>query len=151
MNLCAWGHKITWQHGDGDISPLETGDSSSGDRFRAGPHPYHRQRPWLVRQSDAWSLNTVLWAASAPGCKQHLSGKPGLPPQSYHHFAWKPSARVSQTIRPFYLSHMIAAVMSTDEYRHLHRSECRNTLIISLGSVKLPAPEAGDIVEIFLL
>jgi hypothetical protein len=46
---------------------------------------------------------------------------------------------------------MIAAATSTDEYWHLYRYECRNTLIIGLGSVKLPAPEAGDIVELFLL
>jgi len=46
---------------------------------------------------------------------------------------------------------MIAAVTSRDQYWHLHRSDCRNTLINSLGSGKLPAPEAGDIVELFLL
>jgi len=108
--------QITWQHGDGDISPLETGDSGSGDRFRVGPHPYHRQRPWLVRQSNVWSLNTILRATSTPGCKQHLSGKTGLPPQGPRHFAWKLSARVSQNVQPYYLSYMFAAATSTDEY-----------------------------------
>jgi hypothetical protein len=33
----------------------------------------------------------------------------GLHPQTPSHFAWQPSAWVSQTLRPSYLSHMIAA------------------------------------------
>ena len=71
--------------------------------------------------------------------------------QSPRHFAWKLSARVSQTVRPYYLSHMIAVATLTDQYWQLHLSDCRNTQIISLGFVMLPAPEAGDIVELFLL
>jgi len=59
---------------------------------------------------------------------------------------------------------MIAATTYTDEYWHLQRSDCRTTLIyahttsrtlppfdISLGSLTLPAPEAGDVVELILL
>jgi len=74
----------------------------------------------------------------------------GLHPQCPCHFAWQVSARVSQNMWPSYLSCMIAAA---DEYRNLHRSECRNTLIyvhtashifsacnISLGSLMLPMP-----------
>jgi len=51
-----------------------------------------------------------------------------------------------------------------DQYRHLHHSDCRNTLIyahttsrtlptgdISKGSLTVPAPEAGDFVELILL
>ena len=50
------------------------------------------------------------------------------------------------------------------QYWHLHRPVCRNTLIyahttsrtvqtcdISLGSLTVPAPEAGDFVELLLL
>jgi hypothetical protein len=84
--------------------------------------------------------------------------------QSPRHFAWQRSARVSQTLQSSYLSHMIAATTSADEYWHLHRSEYRNTLIyahttsrtlpacdISLGSLTLPAPEVRDFVELILL
>jgi hypothetical protein len=52
----------------------------------------------------------------------------------------------------------------SDQYWHLHRSDCRNILIyahttlrtvltcdISLGSLTLPASEAGDFVELILL
>jgi len=85
----------------------------------------------------------------------------GLHPQRPCHFARQVSARVSQNMWPSYLSHMIAAA---DEYRHLHRSDCRNRLIyvhttshifstcnISLGSLMLPTPEAGDFAELLLL
>ena len=57
---------------------------------------------------------------------------------------------------------MIAATTYAYEHQH-HRSDCRNTLIcadktsrtlptcnISLGSLTLPAPEAGDVVELIL-
>jgi hypothetical protein len=59
---------------------------------------------------------------------------------------------------------MIAASTYADKYWHLYRSDCRTTLIyahttsrvlpacdISLGSLTLPAPEAGDAVELILL
>jgi len=46
-----------------------------------------------------------------------------LHPQSHRHFAWQLSALVSETLRPSYLRHMIAAA---DEYWHLHRSGCRH-------------------------
>jgi hypothetical protein len=59
---------------------------------------------------------------------------------------------------------MFAATTQADEYWHLHRSDCRNTTVyahttsrtaptcdISLGSLTLPAPEAGDFVQLILL
>jgi len=62
------------------------------------------------------------------------------------------------------LQSLTAATMHADKYGHLHHPDCRNTLIymhmtlctlptraISLGSLMLPAPEAGDFVEILLL
>jgi len=68
--------------------------------------------------------------------------------------------RVSQALRSSHLSHVIAAATSADQYRHLHRSGGSNALIsahttartfpicdISLGSLTLPTPEAGDFVE----
>ena len=78
--------------------------------------------------------------------------------------ARQPLARVSQTLPPSHLSHMTAAATYADEYLHLHRSDCRTTLIyepmtsrtlptfdISLGSLTLLAPEAGNVVELILL
>jgi hypothetical protein len=63
-----------------------------------------------------------------------------------------------------YLSHMIAVTTYADELWHLQRNDCRKTLIyahttlhnlptcdISLGSLKLPAPEARDFVELVLI
>jgi len=38
-----------------------------------------------------------------------FAGIVGLHPQSPRHFARQPSTRVSQTLRPSYLSHMTAA------------------------------------------
>jgi hypothetical protein len=68
-----------------------------------------------------------------------------------------------QILRSSYLSHMIVVITFADEYWHLQRTDCRNTLIyahtnsrtlptcdISLGSLTLPAPEAGDFVELIL-
>ena len=59
---------------------------------------------------------------------------------------------------------MITAATSAEQYWHLHRSDCRNTLTyahktsrivtnfdISVGSLNLPAPEAGDFEELLLL
>ena len=59
---------------------------------------------------------------------------------------------------------MITAATSEEQYWHLHRSECRNTLTyahktssavsycdINVGSLNLPEPEAGDFEELLLL
>jgi hypothetical protein len=59
---------------------------------------------------------------------------------------------------------MITAATSAEQYWHLHRSDCRNTLIyahkilrkitncdITVVSLNLPAPEAGDFEELLLL
>ena len=59
---------------------------------------------------------------------------------------------------------MTAAATQADQYWHLHRSDCRNTLIyahttsrarltcdISLGLLTLHASEAGDVVELTLV
>ena len=73
--------------------------------------------------------------------------------------------RVSQNLRTSSLSHVTAATMSADQYWRLQRSDCRNTLIcarirlartlltcgVDLGSLTLPAPEAGEFVELILL
>jgi len=88
----------------------------------------------------------------------------GYHPQSPHHFLLQTLKRVSQTLRSSCLSHVTAATTSADEYWLLHRSDCRITQTyghktsrtlpsgtISLGSVTLLAPEAGDIVELILL
>jgi len=61
-------------------------------------------------------------------------------------------------------SHVITAVMQADQYWHLHRSACRNTLIykhtvsytiltcnIGLGSLTLPTPRAGELLVLILL
>jgi len=53
----------------------------------------------------------------------------------------------------------MAAATKADEYRHRHRSDCRNTLIYvhtTLQTLKsalpvLPVPEARNIVELILL
>ena len=83
----------------------------------------------------------------------------GLYQRSPRHFVWQPSAQVTQTLRLSYCSHVIAA----DQYWHLHRSDCRNTLTYthafstlpicdtSLGSLTLPVHEVGDFVELILL
>ena len=67
-------------------------------------------------------------------------------------------------MRSPYLSDMIAVTMQADKYWHLQIYDCRNTLIyahtttrtvptcdISLVSLKLPLPEAGDFVKLRLL
>ena len=87
-----------------------------------------------------------------------------LLPLSPGHYSLQTSARVSQSLRLFYLSHMIAAIGKAKEYWHLHRSHNINTLLcayttspslptceISLGFLTLPAPGAGDFVEFILL
>jgi len=61
-------------------------------------------------------------------------------------------------------SHVIAADKQADQYWHLHRSDCRNTLTytytasrtvptfdVSLGTLTLPTPEVGDFLELILL
>jgi hypothetical protein len=72
--------------------------------------------------------------------------------------------RVSQTLRSSYVSHVTTAVKQADQYWQLHCSDCKKTLIyahttsrtlptcdISVSSLKLPAPETGDFVELILL
>lgn len=56
-------------------------------------------------------------------------GVAGLYQQSPLHFAWGPLARVSQSLRPSCLSHVVATTIYTKEYWHVHRSDFRNTLI----------------------
>jgi hypothetical protein len=73
----------------------------------------------------------------------------GLHPQSYRHFARQPSGLLSQILRTTPLRHMNAA---GDEYWHLYRSGCRHlrallTCDVSISSINLPAPEAGDFGE----
>jgi len=89
---------------------------------------------------------------------------PGLHSQNAPCFAWQPSARVSQTLRPSYNSHVTAAATLADQYWYPHRSDCRNTLIyahtnsrtlmlcdIGLGSLTVTTPEAGDFVKFILV
>ena len=62
------------------------------------------------------------------------------------------------------LQSLTATTMYAEKYGHIHHSDCRNTLIymhmtlctlpthdISLDLLMLPAPKAGDFVEILLL
>jgi hypothetical protein len=92
------------------------------------------------RDLSSWCMNTyeriVASNSSVSLCKIRAGAKSNLSEtvagfrvQSRRHFAWQPSARVSQTLWPTYLSHMFAAASSADQYRHLHRSGCSNTLI----------------------
>jgi hypothetical protein len=87
-----------------------------------------------------------------------------LRPQSSCHFAQQPSARVSQTLRPSYLSHMTTDATYADQYWHLHSSDYRYTLIyahttsrtlpicdVSIGSLTLSTPEAGEFVELIMI
>jgi hypothetical protein len=82
----------------------------------------------------------------------------GLHPLSPCHFAWQLPERFSRTWRSSCLSYVITTATSADQYWHLHRSDCRNTLIhahttsrslptcnISLGWLTLPAPETGKL------
>ena len=65
----------------------------------------------------------------------------------------------SQTLRASYIRNVTAAATEADQYWHLYCPDCQNTLIyahttsrpiptcdVSLGSLKLPAQEAGDFV-----
>jgi hypothetical protein len=74
-------------------------------------------------QAQISAYNHITYFSSA----LHLI--PGLHPQSPRHFASQLSARFSQTLRSSNPSNMIAATRYTDQYWHLHRSDCRNTLI----------------------
>jgi hypothetical protein len=49
-------------------------------------------------------------------------------------FRWQPEVCILLTLRPSYLSHVTVAATYPDEYRHLHRSDCRNTLIYAHSS-----------------
>jgi hypothetical protein len=110
-----------------------------------------------------WPLFKILTIneSSASGLP---TSTPVLQPQSPRRFALQPSARVSPTLRPSYHSHVTAAATYADQYWHLHRADCRNTLIyahtnsrtlltcdISLGSLTIPTLEAGDFVELILV
>jgi hypothetical protein len=60
----------------------------------------------LQRRSEIGSEREVIylyWKSNS----EHPLGMVGLHPRSRYHFGWRPSARVSQTLRFFYLSHMI--------------------------------------------
>ena len=72
--------------------------------------------------------------------------------------------RVSQPLRPSNLSNVLAATTSSNEYWHLHGSDCRNILIYphttsrilppydtSLGSLKGAIPGPGDFVDLLQL
>jgi hypothetical protein len=115
-----------------------------------------------------WMLSLVVRKNKTPGVKRlrfsALYFITGLRPQSPCHVAWPPSARGSQTLQPSYLSHVIAAATSADEYWHPHHSDCRKTLIdghtisrtlptcyAGLGSLTLSAPVAGDFVRLILV
>jgi hypothetical protein len=87
-----------------------------------------------------------------------------LQPWSPRRFAWQPSARISPSLRSSYHSHVTAAATYADQYWHLHRSDCRNTLIYahtnsrtlltcdtSLDSLTIPTLEAGYFVELILV
>jgi hypothetical protein len=82
----------------------------------------------------------------------------GLYPPNPRHFAWQLPARFSRTWRSSCLGYVITTATSADQYWHLHRSDCRNTLIhahttsralptcdITLGWLTLPAPETGKL------
>jgi hypothetical protein len=116
-----------------------------------------------------WNKNNSIYSSIAVylytlSCISSLKILTELHPRSPRQFAWKPSGRISQTLQSSYLSHLIAATTQANEYWHLNRSDCRNTLIyahtasrtlptcdISLGSLKLPAPESGNFLELILL
>ena len=79
----------------------------------------------------------------------------GSHPQSPCRFAWQPSVSISHKSQSSYLSQVIAAATKSDQYWHLHRSDCRNRLIyahkisrnltpcdIILGLLTLHAQEA---------
>jgi hypothetical protein len=69
----------------------------------------------------------VLWT----GCKYKTSWRfiiAGLFPQSLGRFEWQPSARLSQTLQPSYLSPNFAAATWVEHW-HVQCSDCRNTLI----------------------
>ena len=94
----------------------------------------------------------------------HISIQHKLPHQAacalYNAITSTKSPSFCMTTFSVSLSHMTAATTQADEYWHLHCSDCRNTLIyahmtlrtlltcdISLGSLMLPMPEAGNFVE----
>jgi len=79
---------------------------------------------------------------------------------SPRHFACQPSAQVH---KPYSLSSTTTATMWAHKYWHLQHSDSRNTFIytqmtlctlpccdMSLGSLTLHAPEAGDFMELIL-
>ena len=68
----------------------------------------------------------------------------GLHPQNPRHFEWQPPERVSQTLWSSYLSHRNALIYSHTTSRILPNCD------VSLGPLTLPAPEAGDFVELIL-
>jgi hypothetical protein len=87
----------------------------------------------------------------------------GLDPQSPRHLAWLSSALFLRSVWDSYVREIIAAATSADKHWHLHRSDCRNARIyahkislnvmncdISVDSLDLPAPEAGDFEELLL-
>jgi len=78
----------------------------------------------------------------------------GLLPQSPRHFSRLPSARVSQTLRFYYLSDITEATrIPAPPPRCLQKhTDLRSFFqLVSLGSQTLLAHEAGDFVDLILL
>ena len=103
----------------------------------------------LCHSRQVWRINTQLNAQ-----QDYIHKVPVILHENCRSNSHKPS-------RPSYINHTTAAATQADQYRHLHRSDCRNKLIyahttsrtlltcdISLGSLTLSAPETGDFVEL---
>ena len=106
-----------------DVSSFTTADahtSAASSRLNWRPRRFKWTRPFRRKTKSGFCACAITF---------QLASTAGLHPQRSRHFAWQPSARVSQYLQPFYLSHMIAAAASADQYWYLHRSDCRNTLI----------------------
>lgn len=118
-----------------------------------------------------WTVTDVLWR---PGL--FLSSTYALSMSEALHHVWQGYIHKflvilhdnlqheSDNPRSSHVCHVIAATTWSDEYWHLHRYGCRNTLIyahktshilptcdISPFSLTLPVSEAGDFLELFLL
>jgi len=89
-----------------------------------------------------------------------------LHPQSPRHSTWKSSVPVSQTLRSCTLTHITAAatyvsrrllalsplwLQKHTDLRAHNFAHALSTRDVSLGTLTLPAPEAGDLVELILL
>ena len=135
----------------------------------SGRSPFESRQHYQQLSSNSWDMHcvsaqnmlTVRRDSGNEMCWDCHGGKTGLHPQITNHFAWQPSARVSQLYGPPTLVTWLQLLRKQTHSGTLHLPNSINTLMyartnsltlsISLGSLTAPALAAGDFVTLILL